>query len=199
MKKTVKLAVKILIILLIGCFFIPMLNVEGTGASFSVSPAHMVIGYSDFSGKLAAPVLIVAALAVIPAIMLIIGGFKSEFSNMEAFINIPLAVIELAGYVLFRSGVKGYARPDGCDVSASVIWYVAMILCVVVIAGYLVLMLAFKGEVQLAFQDIGRGYDYILPDSPNPQEAAGGWTCSCGNVLRSTDLFCGKCGNRKPE
>ena len=199
----IKLVVKILAIILIACFFLPIGTVSCSSVSVNVSAAHAMVGYSDSSlGQLSNPVIILIVLLIIPIVIVSVGGIRKQFKKSEAIINIVLLIFEIVGYMIFKAGVKSYAEENMCRFSTSVGYSVIIVLCILSMIGYVLLLLGVGSDPVSngggmingnAFTGVpGGGY------TP-PSNVTSGWTCTCGKTNSTESMFCARCGSKKPE
>ncbi len=217
MNNNVKLVVKILIIALIVFFFLPVGTVSCGRASVDVTAAHAMVGYSDKElGQLSNPVIVLAFLLIMPIVMLCIGGIRKPFQKTEGIVNLILLGFEILGYMLFKSGVKNYAEDNRLYFSVSAPYYVVIVLAIICIVGYIALFMGIgespapngpaaapPGPGGFAGNNPAAG----MTPAPGMQPAGGagttqqapGWTCTCGKNNSPDNLFCARCGNKRPE
>ena len=213
MNNNVKLVVKILIIALIVFFFLPVGTVSCGRASVDVTAAHAMVGYTDRDlGRLSNPVIVLAFLIIMPIVMLCIGGIRKPFAKTEGIVNLILLGFEILGYMLFKSGVKNYADENGLYFSVSAPYYVVIVLCIICVVGYVALFMGIGAAPALSGQTVPPGAPGAFAGN-NPAgggmatgvpagQVAGavpGWLCSCGKNNSPDNLFCARCGSRRPE
>ncbi len=90
-----------------------------------------------------------------------------------------------------------------CNFSEGAGFYIVIILCVLVIIGYVGLLLV-GAQSAVAVNKISTGNTKYNPtiktNNLNPKiQGEDGWTCSCGKSNLEDSIFCARCGNKKPE
>lgn len=201
-KNPIKIGVKISAIILIVCFVLPVFTVSCAGKSEGVSAIESMAGYEmeNFgeTSKISDPQPALIILLLLPIVMLIVGGFTRRPSLGEVICNSILAFVEMIGYIIFKSGVKEFAGKNGCSFKVTGFFVIVIILCLGCIIGNVLMLVIRMPKKQTVSYNYNINYNYDQPYQ-SPPASPGGWVCSCGNVLRDEDMFCGRCGSSKPQ
>ena len=120
MKNNFKTALKAIALLLIILFFVPSFAVSCSGQTFNVSAFSAMGGYeSDTLGQVSDPQPILIVLLLLPIAMGVI-MFLKQLVNEEkkqSLVMLILGVVDLIGWIIFRSKVISFCAENMCDVS----------------------------------------------------------------------------------
>ncbi len=186
MNEMIKKSFKILVIIAIAFYFLPMFTVScsGLGINENVSAFHTTIGYEMDGDTLSSPMPFLIILLLLPAGILAILLIKKVKTMASYIVCTVFAVIQLIGYAGFKVGVEEFCEENMCQFKV-LGWYyinVILILAIIVMAVYL----AVKGA-----DTEGKTAAAFAPAISSSE----GWTCpNCGIRYSLESRFCGSCG-----
>lgn len=184
--------IKVLAVIAIIFFFIPAFMVScGAQDDISVSAVHVMVGYTSSAyGQITAPTPFPLLLLLMPILILVIACMKKWKIKVTAVVEMILALVNIAMWVIFRVLVHAFAEENYCGDRVTFGYYVDILLMVAVIL--------FSGAI--LFGIVLEKESVIQPKVPVNVNTVPMWQCpQCGKMEYATSRFCGKCGTEQPQ
>lgn len=202
-KAKMKLILKVLSLISIACFFLPVFTVSCGGQEASVSGFKTLCGFDryDVDGQPAVILLLLMSIAVTALVFFI------KSNDTYSILTAAISLVDFIGWIVFKNKVEDFAYDNGCGFSVGILFYVNQLalLGVVVFAAWEYLV---RNKISLA--DVGAAGAAGIKESaerikqmvyadPSKLEY-GQWICpQCNSILEMEDDFCGKCGMAQAE
>ncbi|NLY49181.1 MAG: zinc-ribbon domain-containing protein [Clostridiales bacterium] len=177
--------IKIVTLLLVIMFFVPLFAVSCSGQIFEFSAARLTTGYSYQGDKLVEPHPVCILLIILP-VAVFAASFLIKNSKLLSLLSGASGIINIIMLASIISNAKNEAARNYMEFETRVGFYLSLLLNLVLI-----------GLAVIEFAGI-TGKTPLLQDSGGA--AASSRICTqCGTPLKAGDIFCGQCGNKYEE
>lgn len=182
---SVKNIVKVILLLLIILFFVPLFTVSCSGNDFEFSAARLTTGYSYQGEKLIDAKIICSLLLILPAAVLV-AWFKIKNKKQLNLITGISGLINLVLLLAIIINAKSEAQSSYLEIKKNFGFYLSVFLNLALIGIAICEMTGVMNKIPL----LKDNEDEHKPDR----------LCSkCGKTLKWNYDFCGECGTKYEE
>lgn len=175
--------IKVIALIAMIMFFVPTFAVSCASETVNVSACQAMTGIVEET-TVNDPTYAVILLLIIPIIMFAAQVFSSGPDSTEQKVAGVMAVADIIGWMLLKSGIDKYCEENMCS-SKTNMWFAINIILLGIAA-----VLSFMQDLKVETPQ----YKPENIPSFTPQESEAKFCTNCGKQLESGTKYCPKCG-----
>ena len=184
-KVSVKIIIKIIALLQIVFFFIPLFTVSCSGETIGFSAARLTKGYSYYGDKVVGPKILCSLLILLPIAVILASFYIKKKEQYNLVVGLSGLINTILLFIIISRG-KVVAKEKFVGFETNIAFYISVTLNLVLVAIAVCEFLGYTNKVPIL--ESGEWGD-ITPR-----------TCKqCGADLKPTYAFCGDCGTEYEE
>lgn len=179
--------IKVITLLLMVMFFVPLFTVSCNGREYKISAARMASGYSDMISRpiITGPNIICGMLLVIPIFVFLASIVIRKIRSLNLF-SIISGLINIIILIVIIVKAQKHTEAGNMELNIGVGFYLSLLLNLILVVISVCVLTGLAGKIPI-LKNIDTSDTLIR-------------ICSqCGHRLRADDIFCSKCGTKYGE